>query len=73
MSSHDLNKTPQHGKGGHCGHGWMMIVCCIPMLAIGFAILASGAGVGFLIFAVMCTLMMVMMMMGAMSGGGDAR
>ena len=47
---------------------WMMVACCIPMLAIaGIAVLA-GAGLGFLLIAVMCTVMMVAMM-GAMSGG----
>lgn len=59
-----------HGDpaGGHSR--WMMIACCVPMLAIAVAIAASGAGFGFLIIAVMCTAMMAMMMQG-MHGGGD--
>lgn len=53
------------------GHGrWMMIACCVPMLAIAVAIAASGAGFGFLIVAVMCTAMMALMM-GGMSDGDD--
>ena len=47
---------------------WMMVACCVPMLLIaGIAVLA-GAGLGFLVIAVMCTVMMVAMM-GAMSHG----
>ena len=59
----------QDEKGKHGGHGrWMMIACCIPMLVIAVALVATGvAGVGFIFAAVMCTLMMAMMM-GAMSG-----
>ena len=53
---------------GHGGHGrWMMVACCVPMLLIAVLIALSGAGFGFLVIAVMCTLMMVAMM-GAMSG-----
>ncbi len=47
----------------HHGHGWMMIVCCIPMLIIAVALVATGiASAGFLLAAVGCTVMMVMMM-----------
>ena len=58
-------------NGGHSR--WMMIACCVPMLAIAIALVATGvAGPGFLLVAIMCTLMMAAMM-GAMSqGGGDA-
>ena len=51
---------------GH-GHRWMMIACCIPMLAIAGVIALSGAGFGFFIVAVACTTMMAAMMAG-MSG-----
>ena len=47
---------------------WMMIPCCVPMLVIAVALVATGvAGVGFIFVAVICTLMMAMMM-GGMSG-----
>lgn len=50
----------------HRGHGWMMIACCLPMLAISVALWATGvAGPGFLVAAVACTAMMALMM-GAM-------
>lgn len=59
------------GHGAHGGHGrWAMIACCVPMLLIAVAIAVSGAGLGFLVIAAMCTLMMAMMM-GGMSRGGD--
>lgn len=65
---------PQEGRRKHSR--WMMVACCIPMLLIaGIAVLA-GAGLGFLLIAVVCTVMMVAMM-GAMShgpgGDGDGR
>lgn len=55
--------------GGHGGHGWMMIACCIPMLAIAVALLVAGVvSAGFLVFAVACTAMMALMMRGMSSG-----
>ena len=51
----------------------MMIACCIPMLVIAIALVATGvAGVGFIFVAVMCTLMMALMMRG-MHGGGEGK
>ena len=41
---------------------WAMIACCIPMLVIAALIALSGAGLGFLLIAIMCTAMMAMMM-----------
>jgi hypothetical protein len=62
-------RSSGHGKA-HSGHGWMMIVCCIPMLVIAIVFVATGvAGVGFVFAAIMCTAMMVMMM--RMMSGGD--
>ncbi len=59
---------------GHRGHGWMMIACCIPMLAIAGVLVATGvASPAFLVVAVGCTLMMAMMMRGMGHGGGDDR
>jgi len=52
-------------KHGHGGHSWMMIACCIPMLVIAVALVATGvASPGFLFVALMCTAMMAMMMRG---------
>ncbi len=50
---------------GHGGHGWMMIACCVPMLAIAAGLLIAGViSAGFLLFAVACTAMMALMMRG---------
>jgi hypothetical protein len=47
------------------GHGWMMIACCIPMLVIAVALVATGVATpGFLFAAVACTAMMALMMRG---------
>ena len=56
----------------HEGHGhWMMIACCVPMLVIAIALVATGvAGSGFLLVAIMCTAMMAAMMAGMSQGGG---
>ena len=61
------------GKDRRRGHGrWMMIACCIPMLAIAIALVATGVvGSGFIIVAVACTLMMAVMMAGMSRGGGS--
>ncbi|MEU6646653.1 hypothetical protein ABZ863_29470 [Saccharomonospora sp. NPDC046836] len=67
----DNQHRPQPGKPkGHNGHRWMMIACCIPMLAIAITLVATGVvNSGFLIAAVMCTVMMALMMRGI--GHGD--
>ena len=60
-----------HGAG-HGKHGWMMIACCIPMLAIAIALVATGVvGVGFIFIALICTAMMAMMMRGMSHGDGS--
>jgi hypothetical protein len=71
MSYLDTQQTPQHDKGGgHGGHGWMMIACCIPMLVIAIVLVATGvAGTGFIFAAIMCTAMIAMMMRMMSSGG----
>ena len=63
----DLDKRaasdPHAGHAGHGGHGWMMIACCIPMIIIAVALVATGvAGPGFIVVALMCTAMMTLMM-----------
>ena len=70
--SHETHETPmQEDKRAEGGHGrWMMIACCVPMLAIAGVLVVTGVvGAGFLLVAVMCTVMMAMMM-GAMGGDG---
>ena len=76
MTARNTFQTPgdEHaGHGGgvtHGGHSWMMIACCIPMLVIAVALVATGVvGAGFLIFAIACTAMMVLMMRGMDHGG----
>ncbi len=66
-----IRRTGDHMRAGHGGHGWLMMLCCIPMLAIAVALVAAGAvSPGFLFLAVMCTVMMAMMMR-AIGGGSD--
>lgn len=66
----DRSRKEPDEKAAKGGHGrWMMVACCVPMLAVAVALVASGVvGAGFLIVAVMCTAMMALMMVG-MSGG----
>ncbi len=54
---------------GHGGHGWMMILCCIPMLIIAVSLVATGViSSAFLLLAVGCTAMMFLMMRMMMAG-----
>lgn len=55
-------ETAQRSHGGHSR--WAMIACCVPMLVIAGVLVALGAGTGFLLVAVGCTLMMALMMAG---------
>ena len=62
--------TPQERKGSH-GHGWLMLACCIPMLVIAVALLATGVvGIGFVFIALLCTATMALMMRGMSHGDG---
>jgi len=71
---HEHDPDAPEGGEGKRGHSrWLMIACCVPMLAIAGIIALSGAGLGFLIIAVMCTAMMAAMMGGMSHGGGDSR
>ena len=74
MTQRDIEHPPRHEAGrAHGGHHWMIIASCIPMLAIALILVVTGvAGVGFLVVAVMCTLMMALMMRGMSGGGGEA-
>jgi Flp pilus assembly protein TadB len=52
-----------HAGMGHGGHGWMMMICCIPMVIIAVILVTTGVvGFGFIFAAFMCTAMMWMMM-----------
>ena len=60
--------NPHQGSG----HSWMMIACCIPMLAIAVFLVATGVvGVGFILVAFLCVGMMALMMRGM--GHDDGR
>jgi hypothetical protein len=51
--------THQHGRG----HGWLMWLMCLPMLALIGVLIATGTlGVGALLYAVGCLAMMAIMM-----------
>ena len=64
-------QDPQQ-EAGRGGHGWMMIACCVPMLIIAGALVATGVVSGiFLVYVIVCTAMMAMMMKG-MGHGGDS-
>ena len=73
---HDVAKEPHDnhsGPGRNGGHRWMMLACCVPMLIIALVLVATGvAGSGFLVAAIVCTVMMALMM-GGMGHGEDKR
>lgn len=72
--NHATHATPQEGDGhaghrGRRGHRWMAIACCIPMLAIAIALVATGVvGAGFIVVALACTAMMALMHRGMSHG-----
>lgn len=63
---------PHEGPPKRRGHGhWLMVACCIPMLVVAVALVATGVvGTGFIVVAVACTVMMALMMRGMSTGGG---
>ncbi|MDA8302452.1 MAG: hypothetical protein M0005_13155 [Actinomycetota bacterium] len=72
----DHHQAPAHEGHppiGRHGHGWMMIACCIPMIAIAVALVTTGvAGAGFILVALACTAMMAAMHLDMGHGGhGD--
>lgn len=65
-------QDPQQAQS-HRGHGWMMLVMCLPMVLIAAALVGTGIVSGaFLLFAIACAAMMFFMMKG-MSQGGSSR
>ena len=79
MTTHDYRTEHEdhtgHAGMNHGGHHWMMIACCIPMLIIAVALVATGvASPGFILVALICTAMMALMMRGmdhSMGSGPD--
>ena len=68
-TSRPASQDPHAGQGAHRGHGLMMLICCIPMLVIAVALVATGvAGSSIIVAALLCTAMMAAMMF-AMPGG----
>ncbi|CCH75130.1 conserved hypothetical protein [Nostocoides australiense Ben110] len=73
---HDLPVTestqPEHQPGvghQHGGHRLIMMICCVPMVAIAVLLLVTGvAGSGIIVSALLCVAMMAAMMF-AMPGG----
>lgn len=66
-NAHPHADDRHHGQPG--GHGWMMLICCIPMIVIAVLLFLTGvAGSGALLGALLCTAMMALMMV-SMSGG----
>lgn len=74
VHSHDSHDSASHDEAPSArrGHGWMMLVCCIPVVAIAVALAIVGVlSVGFLVFAIACTSMMALMMVGMSRDGHE--
>lgn len=64
----DHGQTDDDPRGGS-SHRWLMSACCVPMVLIVGALIATGAaGTGAIVFAAICLGMMALMMF-AMPGG----
>lgn len=60
-----MTQPHQHPTGGHGGHRLMMIACCIPMLVVAVALVATRVvSLSFLFIAIGCTVLMALMMRG---------
>lgn len=63
--------TSQHPGHGGGGHRWMMVVCCIPMIALAVWLVVAGvAGSGVVLVALLCLGLMGLMMLGMGHGEG---
>lgn len=65
----------EHSPGGQASHrhGWMMIICCVPMLVAVVALAALGViSPGFVAIAVACAVLMGLMMAGMSGGDGQS-
>lgn len=68
-SGPETDHTPVGTHAGHGAHRWMMLICCIPMVAIVVLLIVSGtAGSGALLWALGCIAMMAAMMFMMPSG-----
>jgi hypothetical protein len=57
------NVAGHQDTSGHGGHGWMMLICCVPMVAIVVLLAFTGvAGSGAILGALLCMGMMAAMM-----------
>jgi nitrate/nitrite transporter NarK len=69
--NHDMH-TPADRIGSSGRGHWLMMACCVPMIVIAVALVASGTvSASFLLFAVACTAMMFFMMRGMGHGSND--
>jgi hypothetical protein len=70
----DWEQPPQPGGDRPPSrHSWLMLACCIPIIVIAVALVATGVvSKSFLIVAVICTVMMALMMRG-MGHGNHSR
>jgi len=67
----DESSAEQDPGGRTLSHSWMMIACCIPMLAIALLLVVTGvASPSFIVVALGCTLMMAFMMRAMDHGAG---
>lgn len=70
-SEPEIHDHTAHPPAKHGGHGWMMALMCLPLVAIGIWQWANGAGIGPLIGGLACFGMMAVMHLGM--GGSTHR
>lgn len=58
-ADHTLHGSAHASHGG--SHMWMMLVMCLPLVAVGLWSLVNGGGVGRLLGGVACMAMMMLM------------
>ncbi|MCB0906236.1 MAG: hypothetical protein KDB63_03845 [Nocardioidaceae bacterium] len=57
-----VSHVSHDGHDGHRGHALMMLVCCIPMLAVAALLVATGtASTGAVVWVLGCVAMMAVM------------
>ena len=68
----DTSEDPKPGPddGHRRNHGWVMMLCCVPMVIIAVALVVTGvASAGFLFTAVLCVGMMAVKIRGMYHSG----
>lgn len=69
MNAPELGPDEDGNEGGGGHNHWMMLACCVPMIAVAIGLVVAGVvSAGFLIVAIGCLAMMAMMML-MMKGG----